>query len=69
MKNEKVYIEILKMIDREKRLLGALNAVRQSIENEDDGCIIKYNIYRVMHILEESQEKNPNIHNLFIMSS
>ena len=55
MKNEKIYLEILKMIDREERILRSLNVVKELIENDGDGSAIKYNIYKLMDIYEESQ--------------
>lgn len=55
MKNENIYIEILKMIDREERILRSLNMVKELIENDGDGSAIKYNIYKLMDIYEESQ--------------
>lgn len=55
MKNEKVYEDILKMIDREERILNALNAVKQSIENDYDDCVVSYNLRRLISVYEESQ--------------
>ena len=55
MKNEKIYLEILKMIDREEKILRHLNVVRELIENDGDSSTIKYNLYKLMSIYEESQ--------------
>lgn len=55
MKNEKIYIEILKMIDREEKILRSLNVVKELIENDSDSSAIKYNLYKLMDIYEESQ--------------
>jgi PII-like signaling protein len=55
MKNEKIYIEILKMIDREEKILRSLNVVKELIENDGDGSAVKYNLYKLMDIYEESQ--------------
>ena len=55
MKNEKIYIEILKMIDREEKILRSLNVVKELIENDSDSSTIKYNLYKLMDIYEESQ--------------
>ncbi len=55
MKNEKIYTDILKMIDREERILSALNVVKRSIENGYDDCIVSDNLRRLISVYEESQ--------------
>lgn len=56
MKYDNGYQDILKMIDREERILEALNIVRQSMENEDDDYTLCCKLRRLVSIYEESQD-------------